>query len=77
MSYRSTSASTPTTRRPRATRSTGRRCSRTRTSTSSRKFGLDEGQSSLTILGAVALMRVGVVAVAAVWVCGIAVRLDF
>jgi len=40
------------------------------------ELAFDERKSSLAVLGAIALMGVGVVTVAAVWICGVTVRLD-
>jgi len=47
-----------------------------RATSSSSKLGVNESKRLLAVLGSVALMGVGVVSVAAVWVGCVAVRLD-
>lgn len=62
-------------RSPRASR--GRcACGSSRCSTTAAELALDERQSCLAIHGAVALVHVGVVAGAAVWIRAVAIALD-
>lgn len=60
----------------RRSRSAGRRCRSSGCSPRCRQLGIHEGKSGLAVLGSVALMSSRIVAVAAVWVGSITVRLD-